>query len=1191
MIRLFFFLILFLSSLYSSKKVSIQLSWLDQFQFAGYYIAKEKGFYKKQSLDVQIKKFSKEFNQKAIVDDILKGKTTFGIGRSNLIVDKANGKEIVALSSIFQSSPLVLLSLKRDDLKNISDIKNKKIMMTNSLSSNTSLKAMLFSKGIRLEDNKIIKHSFNIDDLINKKVDLLAAYITNEPFFLKEKNLEYKIFDPKDEGFDFYSDLLFTSLKEYKNNQNIVKKFLKASMEGWEYAFNNIEESVALIYEKYNTQNKTKEALLYEARELKKLAYFKRKKLGTLEFDKIKRIYDIYKIMGEVKGELDIRDFIYSFKKLNLSKEQKQFIQKTKKITVHNEENWVPYNFNEYGIPKGYSIDYMNLLASKIGLNIEYVSGKTWDEYLKMTKNRELDIMLNIVNTSKRRKFLSFTSSYAQSLSSIYTLDSKKNITSLKDLKGKIVAVPKGFYTAEILKTYYPDIKLLLTKDMVEAINSVAFKKADATISDFAVANYLIQSMGILNLHAVTNIKDKRFISKLNLAVHKDNYILKEILQKGINQITDEEMLTLRAKWFSTKFKFSQKNLTFTKLEKDILSKTSKIRVCVKSSWAPYEYIEDGKHMGVTSDYLKYFEKILGLSFITIPTKSLSQSLEFIKDKKCDILPSSTITIPSLDYMNFTKPYIISNYVLAMKTGQKQVDDVFKTEKIGILKGFENAEYFNTLYPNFKIVEFDSLEKGLSAVNKDKIDGFIGLSSTISSLINNKKFHDIKIIEEFEKQKELSLGIRNDKPVLLSIFQKVLSSISKKEKELILRKWITIKYQNEIDYSFIISLFLPFILSLIIIIFYLWNIRLKREIKTSSKLAYELQNSLDDFKILVDATIEAIFIINKNGKCTEANDAAKKLFGFSKKSDYLNKHIYFIVSSEDINRVRRSLKEEQNFPKEVNLVKKNGTVFPALVKGESLKKIDQTTRIVSIVDLTELKQKEHLLFQQSKMALMGEMMSAIAHQWRQPLNALATLNMQVEMKLEFQGDMNLEDYKPIADGINNQLSYMSKTIDDFRDFFIPSKRKITFNICNVIKEVIEILKPQLDNKNIKYTSTKGNFKFVGFPNEFKQVIINIINNSKDAILINKIKDGEINILVEEMHSNIFVHIRDNGGGIDKKIINKVFNPYFTTKFESKGTGIGLYMSKMIIEKSMAGELLVESENDKTIFTIVLSKTT
>lgn len=1191
MFRLFLFLIFFLSTSYCAKKVSVQLLWLDQFQFAGYYIAKEKGFYKKQNLDVQIKKFSKKFNQKAIVDDILKGESTFGVGRSNIIVDKANGKDIVALSSIFQSSPLVLLSLKRDDLKNISDIKNKKIMMTNSLSSNTSLKAMLFSKGIRLEDNEIIKHSFNIDDLINKKVDLIAAYITNEPFLLEEKAIEYKIFNPKDEGFDFYSDLLFTSSKEYKNNKDVVKKFLKATMDGWKYAFNNIEESVSIIYEKYNIQNKTKKTLLYEARELKKLAYFEGRKLGSLEYDKIKRIYDIYKVMGEVKGELDIRDFVYSFKKLNLSKEQKQFIQKTKKITVHNEENWVPYNFNEYGIPKGYSIDYMNLLASKIGLNIEYVSGKSWDEYLKMTKNRELDIMLNVVDTPDRREFLSFTSSYAQSLSSIYTLDSKKSISSLKDLKGKIVAVPKGFYTAEILKTYYPEIKLLLTKDMVEAINSVAFKKADATVSDFAVANYLIQSMGIVNLHAVTNVKDKKFISKLNLGVHKDNYILKEILQKGINQISDEEMIALRAKWFSTKFNFSQKNLTFTRLEKDMLRKVNKIRVCVKSSWAPYEYIEDGKHMGVTSDYLKYFEKILAMNFITIPTKSLSQSLEFIKDKKCDILPSSTITISALDYMNFTKPYIVSNYVLAMKTGQKQLNEVFKTEKIGILKGFDNAKYFNTLYPNFTIVEFDSLEKGLSAVNKDKIDGFIGLSSTISSLINNKKFHDIKIIEEFEKQKELSIGIRNDRPVLLSIFQKVLSSFSKKEKELILRKWITIKYQNEIDYSFIISLFLPFILSLIIIIFYLWNIRLKREIKTSSKLAYELQNSLDDFKILVDATIEAIFIINKNGKCTEANDAAKKLFGFSKKSDYLNKHIYFIVSSEDINRVRRSLKEEQNFPKEVNLVKKDGTVFPALVKGESLKRIDQTTRIVSIVDLTELKQKEHLLFQQSKMALMGEMMSAIAHQWRQPLNALATLNMQIEMKLEFQGDMNLEDYKPISDGINNQLSYMSKTIDDFRDFFIPSKRKSNFSICNVIKEVIEILKPQLDNNNIKYTSTEGTFKFIGFPNEFKQVIINIINNSKDAILSNKIKDGEINILVEEMHSNIFVHIRDNGGGIDKKIINKVFNPYFTTKFEAKGTGIGLYMSKMIIEKSMGGELLVESENTKTTFTIVLPKTT
>jgi len=195
--------------------------------------------------------------------------------------------------------------------------------------------------------------------------------------------------------------------------------------------------------------------------------------------------------------------------------------------------------------------------------------------------------------------------------------------------------------------------------------------------------------------------------------------------------------------------------------------------------------------------------------------------------------------------------------------------------------------------------------------------------------------------------------------------------------------------------------------------------------------------------------------------------------------------------------------------------------------------------------------------------------------------------MQVETKLEFNDVIKAEEYIPISDNINKQLNYMSKTIDDFRDFFIPSKTKVQFDVCHVIKDVHDILRPQLENNSIKFNFICDEILFYGFPNEFKQVIINILNNSKDAIVMNKIVDGEINVEVKKIENNILITIKDNGGGIDNSIINKVFNPYFTTKFESKGTGIGLYMSKMIIEKSMDGVLSVESINETTLFTIKL----
>jgi len=1180
-------LLLFIfSNIFAVEKVSLQLLWLDQFQFAGYYMAKEKGFYRDADLDVDIKKYSFKFGKDlSIVDDVISEESTYGIGRSNLITEKSNGKDVVALASIFQSSPLILLALESSNINSIEELKNKRIMLTNSTIGTTSIEAMLVSHGIGLDSKYLQAHSFNLDDLINKKTDLMGSYVSNEPYILDQKGIKYKMFSPKDEGYDFYSDILFTTSKEIHLHPNRVDKFLKASLKGWQYAFDNIEESVNIIFNKYNSQNKTREALLYEATKLKELAYYKTENIGELNIEKLQRIYDIYKIMGKIDIKFDVKEFMYSYNKLLLTEEEKSFMKDLKTLKVHNETFWPPYNYNEYGLPKGYSIDYMNLLANKLGLDIQFVSNYKWDEFLSMMKNDELDIMLNIVNTEDRRKYINFTRPYAESLPSIYALQTRNDIKSLDDLDGKTVSIPKSFYTESVLKKHYPNIKLKLVNNILESLQDVAFERADATITDFAVANYLIKKHGIINLKAITDIEDKRFTSILNIGVRKNLPILQNILQKGMLDIKDEELFKLREKWFGQKQNKTKKDLQFTDIEKNFLQKQKEIKICIDPNWAPFEYLKNNKYSGISSDYMNYFSKLLNTPFVLVSTHSWYESLLYIKNKKCDVLPAAAITIDRLNYINFTKPYLFSPFVLATKKNKRNTNNfTYNLDKtFGMVTGYSVIENFKRKYPSIKIKEFDSISQGLKALQNDEIFGFIDIHSTINSAVDDVGISSIVVSHIFDEKIELSIGIRNDKPILLSIFQKLLTTLSEEDKELIYKKWVTIEYEHETDYSLVWKVFLP----LIIIIFYLWNLKLKKEIKHRAIVEKKLKNSVADFTVLVNSTIEAIFIIDKEGFCIEANSEAIKLFGFKEKEDYIGHHIYFIISKNDIEKVKKRIKEKMSFPDKINLIKKDGTVFPGLVKGENIRRVYQTMRVVSIVDLTDVKIKETLLFQQSKMALMGEMMSAIAHQWRQPLNSLAVLNMQVETKLEFMDTISKEDYIPISKNINNQLTYMSKTIDDFRDFFIPSKEKVLFNACLIIQEVYDILKPQLLNNSIEFNL---NCKFVyvnGFVNEFKQVIINIVNNARDAIVLNEIEKGKIFINVEKVNQKVKIMIKDNGGGIEKKTINKIFNPYFTTKFKSKGTGIGLYMSKMIIEQSMQGELSVESSENETVFTIII----
>ena len=322
-----FFLTIFLYA-QNDKKITLQLNWLNQFQFAGYYMAKEKGFYKDVNLDVQIKESN--FNTD-VVKEIETKNADFAVGRSSLIIEKINGKDIVALCAIYQESPLILLVKKDSNITSVKDLRNKKIMITPDARYSAPVLAMLSANELTINDFRIQKHSFDINDLINRKTDAMASYISNEPILLNEKGIEYTIFNPKDFGFDLYSDILFSSSEYIKNNPKITKDFYEASLKGWKYAFENLAETAEIIYSKYNTQNKTFTHLVKEGEVLKKLAYTGNNELGDFNDNKLKNIANVFKLFGLVNKDLDLKEFIYKENKpkiinLEISKQEKNII-------------------------------------------------------------------------------------------------------------------------------------------------------------------------------------------------------------------------------------------------------------------------------------------------------------------------------------------------------------------------------------------------------------------------------------------------------------------------------------------------------------------------------------------------------------------------------------------------------------------------------------------------------------------------------------------------------------------------------------------------------------------------------------------------------------------------------------------------------------------------------------------------
>ena len=237
-----------------------------------------------------------------------------------------------------------------------------------------------------------------------------------------------------------------------------------------------------------------------------------------------------------------------------------------------------------------------------------------------------------------------------------------------------------------------------------------------------------------------------------------------------------------------------------------------------------------------------------------------------------------------------------------------------------------------------------------------------------------------------------------------------------------------------------------------------------------------------------------------------------------------------------------------------------------------------------ILSLKKENQKNLALLKlESKKALLGEMINAIAHQWRQPLNVLS----MVTSFLLFEDKLDKEKVKECIDTVSKQIKYMNKTIEDFKEFLSPDKKIDIFSTNDVIQEAISLFQEQLRVHNIKIIlEIDNNLKAIGYKNQLAQVLMNLIKNSKDAFDEIDIKEKYIKISTSSDEDYVYIYVEDNAGGINKEIINKIFEPYFTTK--KTGTGIGLYISKMLIE-DMKGELYVQSENNKTTFTISLIK--
>jgi len=529
------------------EKISLQLKWTHQFQFAGYYAAKEQGYYENSGLDV-------EFIERTVgtnpIKQVMSGKAQYGISDSSIILEFAKGTQIKALAAIFQHSPLVFISKKSSLIINPFEMKGKRIMLE-KYEAYAPLRACFIGAGLRENDYISVKHTYDNGALIRDEIDVISAYSTNTPYYFQAQGVDINIIKPQDYGVDFYGDILFTSRQETIDHPDRAKRFKQATIRGWQYALAHQEELVQLIHEKYKSKLSLN-ALRYEAKEIAKLISADTIPLGTIEASHLFRTAEVYAQLYKTKALNinDIRSFIQpdeDIHSITLTPQEQIWLSEHPHLKFTGDPDWLPYEaFDDKGEYIGIVADHLKLIEKHSGIRFNIVATKTWQESVAKVRDGKIDIISETVNSSLT-DIMVFTKPYLSSPIVIVMNDKQAYVNNIAQISDKKIALIKDYGYIEHITNAYPGLDYHWVDNMQQGLGAVSSGKVDVLLSSLSQTSHAIAKLAIQNVRIVGKTE---FTNDLALGVKKEYApVLIPLLNRAFDSVTESERKQIFDKW------------------------------------------------------------------------------------------------------------------------------------------------------------------------------------------------------------------------------------------------------------------------------------------------------------------------------------------------------------------------------------------------------------------------------------------------------------------------------------------------------------------------------------------------------------------------------------------------------------------------------------------------------------------
>ena len=666
----------------------------------------------------------------------------------------------------------------------------------------------------------------------------------------------------------------------------------------------------------------------------------------------------------------------------------------------------------------------------------------------------------------------------------------------------------------------------------------------------------------------INNIKKQSNNMSLELKENIENliesYSINEYEKLLYNQMYSNEIL----------FALIVKDYNMGKLQGKEYAVSGKIR---DDNWNVLDFDDENKtHKELISKifYVKNFditnqrEEKIGSITIYISDKTLNKELEKIVFKY--IIEAITISLLLIFSLLLTIRYFILKpiYNMIEVIHDANIDGI-PTRKFSSSGSKEIYTLSNTMN---NMIESIKNSQNILKENENKLKSLLEMSPISVRIATNDGEKIVFANSAYLKLlniKEKELLEKNPKVYYLneSIYKDILNSLDRNER--IENKLISLNING--NEAWVIASYMNIIYDnekAVIGWFY--------DVTDKIKIQKQIEERKNEFETIFNYSIDGLAIVDLESNFLEFNSAYMKMTGFSRE-ELLKTSCINLTSPKDVQRIKEALGNilEKGFIVDFEktcVVKDNRYL---IVNMSMILLPDKKRILLSIKDISQHK----LMESQSKLASMGEMIGNIAHQWRQPLSLISTIASGIKVQMEF-GLFDEKNVIPDMDNIIKQTTYLSNTIDDFRNFIKNSNEKGEVQISNIINKTLSILNPSIVNHNIKIIlNIHDNIEIIGYENQLIQALINILNNAKDALEEN-VKSSEdklIFIETKNVQDGLVLKIKDNAGGIPENVIDKIFEPYFTTKHKSIGTGIGLSMTHQIITKHHNANIFASNE--------------